>query len=90
MLFSGPQLVGTLSFSNYPFIYTQSDPRLAGGDPDVQYVAAAPAAPPPVPTHDSDGDSISSSDRESLEEKRRELIEAQEAYEEELEEAYDD
>jgi hypothetical protein len=66
--------------------------------------AAAPAAyvqvpgygaptydePPPVPTHDADGDSISSSDRESLEERREELIEAQEEYEEELEEAYDD
>lgn len=46
--------------------------------------------PPPVPTHDADGDSISSSDRESLEEKRQELIEAQEEYQEELEEAYDD
>ncbi|KAF1955203.1 hypothetical protein CC80DRAFT_536208 [Byssothecium circinans] len=42
--------------------------------------------PPPVPTHDADGSSISSSDRESLEEKREELIEAQEEYEEELEE----
>ena len=56
-------------------------------------VAAEPPAfqePPPVPTHDADGDSISSSDRESLEERRQELIEAQEEYEEELEEAYDD
>jgi predicted RNase H-like HicB family nuclease len=42
-----------------------------------------------VPTHDEDGDSISSSDRESLEEARQELIEAQEEYEEQLEEAYD-
>ncbi|CBX97672.1 hypothetical protein IAQ61_001117 [Plenodomus lingam] len=47
------------------------------------------APPPPVPTHDADGDSISSSDRESMEEKREELIEAQEAYQEELEENYD-
>ena len=46
--------------------------------------------PPPVPTHDADGDSISSSDRESMEEKRQELIEAQEAYQEELEEHYED
>jgi hypothetical protein len=47
------------------------------------------AYPPPVPTHDADGSSISSSDRESLEEKRQELIEAQQEYQEELEEAYD-
>ncbi|KAL6705940.1 hypothetical protein ACN47E_006219 [Coniothyrium glycines] len=48
------------------------------------------APPPPVPTHDADGDSISSSDRESLEERRQEIIEQQEEYQEELEEAYDD
>ncbi|KAF1914207.1 hypothetical protein BDU57DRAFT_549431 [Ampelomyces quisqualis] len=47
------------------------------------------AYPPPVPTHDADGSSISSSDRESLEEKRQEAIEAQQEYEEELQEAYD-
>jgi hypothetical protein len=47
------------------------------------------AYPPPVPTHDADGSSISSSDRESLEEKREEAIEAQQEYEEELQEAYD-
>ena len=52
--------------------------------------AGAFQEPPPVPTHDADGSSISSSDRESLEEKRQELIEAQEEYQEELEEAYDD
>ncbi|KAI0588610.1 PAT1 multi-domain protein [Pyrenophora tritici-repentis] len=46
--------------------------------------------PPPVPTHDEDGSSISSSDRESLEEKRQELIEAQEEYQEALEEEYED
>lgn len=73
-----------------------------GAPPAAAPAAAAPMAapppaeppafqePPPVPTHDADGDSISSSDRESLEEKRQELIEAQEEYEEELEEAYDD
>lgn len=47
------------------------------------------APPPPVPTHDADGSSISSSDRESMEEARQELIEAQEEYQEELEEGYD-
>jgi hypothetical protein len=47
------------------------------------------AYPPPVPTHDADGSSISSSDRESLEEKRQDMIEAQQEYEEELQEAYD-
>ncbi|EFQ93927.1 hypothetical protein CFE70_010213 [Pyrenophora teres f. teres 0-1] len=46
--------------------------------------------PPPVPTHDEDGSSISSSDRESLEEKRQELIEAQQEYQEALEEEYED
>jgi hypothetical protein len=50
---------------------------------------ASSAYPPPVPTHDADGSSISSSDRESLEEKRQELIEAQEEYNEEVAEAYD-
>jgi hypothetical protein len=50
---------------------------------------ASSAYPPPVPTHDADGSSISSSDRESLEEKRQDMIEAQREYEEELEEAYD-
>ncbi|RMZ67410.1 WW Rsp5 WWP [Pyrenophora seminiperda CCB06] len=46
--------------------------------------------PPPVPTHDEDGSSISSSDRESLEEKRQNLIEAQQEYQEALEEEYED
>jgi hypothetical protein len=58
-----------------------------GGYGDLHGGSAYPA---PVPTHDADGDSISSSDRESLEEKREEAIEAQEEYQEELEEAYDD
>ncbi|KAF2868619.1 hypothetical protein BDV95DRAFT_609533 [Massariosphaeria phaeospora] len=58
--------------------------------------AAAPVAAPygdpyqdawyqtPVPAHDVNGESISSSDRESMEEKREEAIEAQEEYQEEL------
>jgi hypothetical protein len=50
---------------------------------------ASSGYPPPVPTHDEDGSSISSSDRESLEERRQELIEAQEEYNEEVAEAYD-
>ncbi|KAF2006726.1 hypothetical protein P154DRAFT_529740 [Amniculicola lignicola CBS 123094] len=68
---------------------------------NVTYVQAAPASappaaaptfqePPPVPTHDADGDSISSSDRESLESDRQSLIEAQEEYQKEVEDAYDD
>ncbi|KAF2189143.1 hypothetical protein K469DRAFT_58213 [Zopfia rhizophila CBS 207.26] len=72
-----------------------------GVTPLAAAAAAAAAAPPPlsdsafaplppVPTHDADGDSISSSDRESPEEKRQELIETQGECEEELEEAYDD
>ncbi|KAF1938999.1 hypothetical protein EJ02DRAFT_468466 [Clathrospora elynae] len=44
--------------------------------------------PPPVPTHDADGNSISSSDRSSMESRREELIEAQQEYQEELEESY--
>jgi hypothetical protein len=58
-----------------------------GADP---YGDHAFQEPPPVPTHDADGSSISSSDRESLEERRQELIEAQEEYQEELQEAYED
>ena len=70
-------------------------PAPAAAMAPAPYMAPAPPQtgfeePPPVPTHDADGDSISSSDRESLEEKREELIEAQEEYQEELEEAYDD
>jgi hypothetical protein len=73
---------------------------LAAGAGGAAAYGAAPAGyadpygqsayPPPVPTHNADGSSISSSDRESLEEKRQNLIEAQREYEEELAEAYDD
>jgi hypothetical protein len=48
------------------------------------------AYPPPVPVHDADCDSISSSDRESLEEKREEAIEALEEYQSSLRKACDD
>jgi hypothetical protein len=59
-----------------------------GGAPPADPYASS-AYPPPVPTHDRDGSSISSSDRESLEEKRQDMIEAQKEYEEELQESYD-
>jgi hypothetical protein len=87
------------------YVYSQLPAEDSSDDEKhtTTYVPAAPPAaapvyaqeptyaePPPVPTKDADGDSISSSDRESLEEKREELIEAQEEYEEEVEEAYDD
>ena len=80
-------------------------PAAAAAAPAAAYAAPPPQAdpyasdpygdhafqpPPPVPTHDEDGSSISSSDRESLEERRQELIEAQEEYQEELQEAYED
>lgn len=72
--------------------YGASEPYAADpyGTPAADpYGDDAFAPPPPVPTHDADGDSISSSDRESMEEKRQELIEAQEEYQEEIEENYD-
>ncbi|KAH9863694.1 hypothetical protein J1614_009626 [Plenodomus biglobosus] len=72
--------------------YGASDPYAAdpyGAPAADPYGDEAFAPPPPVPTHDADGDSISSSDRESMEEKRQELIEAQEEYQEEIQENYD-
>jgi hypothetical protein len=71
----------------YPAAGYGADPAY-GAPPSDPYGDDAFEEPPPVPTHDADGESISSSTRSSLEKKREELIEAQEAYQEELEEAY--
>ena len=59
--------------------------------PDLRYVPSDNnLAQPPAPTHDEDGEEISSSDQEEIEEQREELEEAQEDYNEAVEEGYDD